>query len=97
MTPCVVLSDQVVEFRKPACFERCVGDVSDARRLDDADPPKAIIADTRKLEGNSSYGSTIMDPAKVQAVMYVHGEGEAMVQANLPQFKKITPLIEAED
>lgn len=38
-----------------------------------------------------------MDQAKVQAVMYVHGEGEAMVQANLPQFKKITPLIEADD
>ena len=44
---------QVVEYRKMACFETFVRDVSDARRAGDASPDLAIIADTMKLIGNS--------------------------------------------
>jgi hypothetical protein len=44
---------QVVEYRKMACFQQFVHDVSDARRAGDASPELAIIADTMKLIGNS--------------------------------------------
>ena len=44
---------QVVEYRKMACFQNFVNDVSDARRAGDASPELAIIADTMKLIGNS--------------------------------------------
>ena len=44
---------QVVEYRKMACFETFVQEVSDARRAGDASPELAIIADTNKLIGNS--------------------------------------------
>ena len=88
---------QVIEFKPQRCFRQFVQDVSDARRLWDSDPSKAILADTRKLEGNAAYGSTIMDQEKFQSVKYVQGEGEAMMEANLPQFKKLTPLLEEEE
>lgn len=45
-------------------------DVSDARRQGDVDPSKTILADTRILEGNSAYGSTIMNQEKFQDVKY---------------------------
>ena len=83
---------QTVEFQKSACFQNFVKDVSDARRQGDADPNKAIIADTRKLEGNSAFGSTIMDQERFQDTVYVKGDGPAMMEVNLPQFKKMTPL-----
>ena len=38
-----------------------------------------------------------MDQEKFQSVKYVQGEGEAMMEANLPQFKKLTPLLEEEE
>ena len=44
---------QVVEYRKMACFESFVQEVSDARRAGDASKDMAIIADTMKLIGNS--------------------------------------------
>jgi hypothetical protein len=62
-----------VEYTKHACFREFVRGVSDARRLGDADPSKTIIADTRKLEGNSAFGSTIMDQEKFQSTIYVKG------------------------
>ena len=81
---------QVIEFKPQRCFRQFVQEVSDARRQGDSDKSKAILADTCKLLGNASYGSTIMDQEKFQSVKYVQGEGEAMMEANLPQFKKLT-------
>lgn len=88
---------QVIEFKPQRCFHHFVQEVSDARRQGDSDKSKAILADTCKLLGNASYGSTIMDKEKFQSVKYVQGEGEAMMEANLPQFKKLTPLLEEEE
>ena len=47
---------QVVEYHREACFRHFGESVSAARREGDADPDKAIIADTMKLLGNSAYG-----------------------------------------
>ena len=88
---------QVIEFKPQRCFHQFVQEVSDARRHGDSDESKAILADTCKLLGNASYGSTIMDQEKFQSLKYVQGEGDAMMEANLPQFKKLTPLLEEEE
>ncbi|KAJ8044458.1 Krueppel-related zinc finger protein 1 [Holothuria leucospilota] len=50
---------QVIEFTPKQCFKTFGDAVSDARREGDRDSSKAIIADTMKLIGNSSYGKTI--------------------------------------
>jgi hypothetical protein len=55
---------QVVEFTPHRCFRNVVKEVSDGRSLGDSDPNKAIIADTKNVEGNSGYGGTIMDQEK---------------------------------
>ncbi|CAB4021097.1 Zinc finger and SCAN domain-containing 22, partial [Paramuricea clavata] len=43
---------QIVEYTPKPCFKPFGDAVSDARRAGDADPSKAIIADTMKLVGN---------------------------------------------
>ncbi|XP_052693820.1 uncharacterized protein LOC128172088 [Crassostrea angulata] len=88
---------QTVEYTPQTCFKSFVRDVSDARRQGDVDPSKAILADTRKLEGNSAYGSTIMNQENFQEVKYIRGEGKAMVEINNPQFKKLTSLLDDEE
>ena len=62
---------QVIEFTPEPCFKPFGDAVSDARRAEDADPSKAIIADTMKLvsccfvEGNKGReGKHLMDRKK---------------------------------
>jgi hypothetical protein len=50
---------QVVEYTPATCFQKFREQVSEARRAGDADPNKKIIAETNKLDGNSSYGKTV--------------------------------------
>eukprot|EP00116_Pleurobrachia_bachei_P001169 sb/3461431/ len=51
---------QFVQFRPVRCFKSFADNVSNDRRAGDADPSKAIIAETSKLIGNSVYGHSIM-------------------------------------
>lgn len=88
---------QVVEFTPHRCFRNIAKEVSDGRRLGDAHPDKAIIADTKKVEGNSVYGGTIMDQEKFQSVTYVEGEGRVMIEAYKPQFKNMSTLLEEDE
>ena len=88
---------QVVEFTPHRCFRNFVKEVSDGRRLGDVHPDKAIIADTKKVEGNNAYGGTIMDQEKFQSVTYVQGEGRVMLEANKPQFKQIATLLDQDE
>ena len=83
---------QVIEYSPMACFRQFMDEVSDARRAGDADPDMAILADTKKLEGNSGYGSMIMDKAKHTDIMYVKGHGEAQLKINDPRFRKCQPI-----
>ena len=50
---------QVIEYEPTPCFRHIGESVSTARRDGDADPDKAIIADTMKLLGNSGYGKMV--------------------------------------
>ena len=61
---------QVIEYTPKPCFKTFGDAVSNARRAGDADPSKAIIADTMKLVGNSSYGETITNKERHRQVKF---------------------------
>ena len=61
---------QIVEYHLEACFRQFGESVSTARRSGDADPDKAIIADTMKLLGNSAYGKTVTNVDRHRNVAY---------------------------
>ena len=86
---------QIVEFTPHRCFQDFVKEVSDGRRLGDAHPDKAITGDTKKMEGNSAHGGTIMDQENFQLVKYV--QGRIILEANRPQFKKLTTFMEKDE
>ena len=59
---------QIIEYEPKPCFQNFGDSVSAARRAGDADPDKAIIADTMKLLGNSGYGKTVTNIDKHREV-----------------------------
>ena len=61
---------QVIEYTPKPCFKPFGDAVSNARRTGDADPSKAIIADTMKLVGNSSFGKTITNKERHRQVKF---------------------------
>ena len=61
---------QVVDYEPNPCFQRFGESVSAARRAGDADPEKAIIADTMKLLGNLAYGKTVTNIDRHREVKY---------------------------
>ena len=61
---------QIVEYERKPCFRQFGESVSAARRDGDADPDKAIIADTMKLLGNSAYGKTVTNVDRHRNVAY---------------------------
>ena len=60
----------MVEYTPKPCFKPFGDAVSVARRVGDVDPSKAIIADTMKLVGNSSYGKTITNKERHREVKF---------------------------
>ena len=82
---------QVIEFTPKACFREFGDAVSDARRKGDADPAKAIIADTMKLIGNSSYGKTITNKDMHTNVKVCNDE-EASKYVNEPLFRDMDEI-----
>ncbi|KXJ22829.1 Zinc finger and SCAN domain-containing protein 22 [Exaiptasia diaphana] len=84
---------QVVEYTPKACFKPFGEAVSDARRAGDADPNKAIIADTMKLVGNSSYGKTITDQERHREVKFC-SDAKASRLVNDPFFRQIDEIDE---
>ena len=61
---------QVIEHEPKPCFQNFGDSVSAARRAGDADPDKAIIADTMKLLGNSAYGKTVTNVDRHRDIKY---------------------------
>ena len=61
---------QVIEYEPKPCFQNFGDSVSAARRAGDADPDKAIIADTMKLLGNSAYGKTVTNVDRHRDIKY---------------------------
>ena len=66
---------QIVEYSPKPCFRDFGQSVSSSRRAGDADPDKAILADTMKLLGNSAYGKTVTNIDKHRDVRYCNEVG----------------------
>ena len=73
---------QVIEYEANPCFQRFRESVSTARRAGDADPDKAIIADTMKLLGNSGYGKTVTNIDRHRNVQYCTKAGTSSLINN---------------
>jgi hypothetical protein len=56
---------QVVEYTPAACFQKFRDNISDARLAGDIDPNKKIVAETKKLEGNSSHGMKVTNKERI--------------------------------
>ena len=85
---------RAVEYEPVKCFEKFAEEVSHARRQGDADPNKAILAQTFKLLGNSGYGKTLENPFKYERIKYVRDEGlEPLVED--PLFKGFSEVDDA--
>ena len=69
---------QIIEYEPKPCFQNFGDSVSAARRAGDADPDKAIIADTMKLLGNSAYGKTVTNVDRHRDVKYCTEVGTSL-------------------
>nr|XP_039265898.1 uncharacterized protein LOC120341457 [Styela clava] len=82
---------QFIEYEPKACFVPFCNEVSMARRNGDMSPEKAILADTYKLLGNSSYGKTLENVANYRKIAYCDGN-ETRDLINEPSFVGSTQL-----
>ena len=73
---------QVIEYSPKPCFRHFRESVSASRRAGDADPDKAIIADTMKLLGNSAYGKTVTNIDRHRNVRYCTEVGTSLLINN---------------
>ena len=64
---------------------------SQARRQTDLDPQKAVIAESFKTIGNSSYGKTITNQSKFKGIQ-ICTEAEACQAINNPHFLRLSPF-----
>ena len=81
----------MIEYTPKPCFKPFGDAVSNARRAGDADPSKAIIADTMKLVGNSSYGKTITNKERHRQVKFCDDD-EVPNLINSPFFRELSPI-----
>jgi len=59
-----------IEYYPSKCFEKFGLNVSEARHAGDSDPSKAVLAESQKLHGNSSYGKCLTNKEKHREVHY---------------------------
>ena len=84
---------EVVQYLPVKCFENFGLQVSEARRSGDSDPNKAVLAQTFKLWGNSSYGKTICNKEKHRNIRYCDSEAVSEL-INDPLFHKLNAIFE---
>ena len=77
---------QIVQYKPLRCFEQFGNSVVQARRMGDANPSKAIIAETAKLSGNVMYGTTITNKERFTDIKYVSSVEKATQLANSDRF-----------
>ena len=65
---------QFVEYKPRECFNNIVQSVDDVRREGDENPRSAVVAETMKFLGNSSYGYQIMDRFRHTRTKYLGNE-----------------------
>ena len=82
---------QVIEYTPKPCFKPFDDAVSNAHRAGDADHSKAIIADTIKLVGNSSYVKTITNKERHRQVKFCNDDDVPSL-INSPFFRELNPI-----
>jgi len=87
---------KVIQYLPIRCFGDFSIQVSEARRSGDADPNKAVLAQTFKLWRNSSYGKTITNKRKHRNIMYCDAETVSQ-EINDGFFHKLNVVSEDED
>ena len=85
---------QVVEYQQKRCFKGVVQGITEARRAGDTNPDLKIMAETKKTQGNSSYGALCMDNSKHTNVNYYKGHVNTSQAVNESNFRKLTCLDE---
>ncbi|MCG8032144.1 MAG: hypothetical protein JAZ03_08205 [Candidatus Thiodiazotropha taylori] len=88
---------QVVEYQQQRCFRGLSKNISEARREGDVNPDKKIMAETRKTQGNASYGCLCMDKTKHVSTVYYKGNVNVSQAVNESNFRKLTCLNEEEE
>ena len=53
-----------MEYYSSKCFEKFGFNVSEVRRSGDSNPSEAVLGETQKLHGNSSYGWCLTNKGK---------------------------------
>ena len=84
---------QIVEYSPKPCFRDFGESVSTARRAGDADPDKAIIADTMKLLDNSAYGKTVTNVDRHRDIKYSTEVGTSAL-VNNKRFRQLDVVAE---
>ena len=85
---------QVVEYEPKPCFRHFGDSVSTARRAGDANPDKAMIADTMKLLGISGYGKTVTNIDRHRDVKYCTEVGTSALINNKRLRQRVRNRIE---
>ena len=85
---------QIIEYEPKPCFQNFGDSVSAARRAGDADPDKAIIADTMKLLGNSAYGKTVTNVDRHRDIKYSTEVGTSALINNNKRFRQLDVVSE---
>lgn len=83
---------EVVEYVGKSPFTNFVREITEKRKEGTRDPNKAVLAQTYKLIGNSSYGSMLMNKLKFEKTTIVQGEYSAREKINDPKFIQLTVL-----
>ena len=88
----IVRIHHVVEFLSKAPFKQFVREITEKRKEGSRDPNKAVLAQTYKLIGNSSYGSMLIDKMKYAKTSIIHGDKTARKCVNSPLFMDLNLL-----
>lgn len=74
------------------CFVDFKDNVANARRRGDLDKSLSVISDTAKVEGNSAYGSLLLNKDNFINISFLQGLDNVSKKVNDPLFMKLTEL-----
>ena len=88
----IVKVHHVLEFVPKRPFREFVREITEKRKEGSRDANKAVLAQTYKLIGNSSYGSMLIDKMKYAKTSIIRGDQTAKKCVNSPLFKELNVL-----
>ena len=80
-----------VQYTSRKCFNNFVQSAVDARRLGDENPNSSVVAETKNLLANSSYGYQIMNRSRHTVTKYLNDE-KTHSAINSKMFKRLNHI-----